>query len=138
MNFKSLPAFFAGIIFSMGLMISQMVNPNKVLNFLDVSGNWDPSLLFVMGSALSIYWIGYFLVKPKLAKPLLEGEFDLPVANNLNRSLSIGAMLFGLGWGLTGLCPGPAIANITGGSALIVLYVVAMCLTMFIYGKLSK
>ena len=133
MRYGSLSAFLIGFLFSAGLMISQMVNPQKVLNFLDVFGDWDPALILVMATALMVYWICYFLIKPRLAKPLLTKSFVLTNNKVVDAKLIRGACLFGMGWGLTGLCPGPAIANVSGGSLEVLLYVAVLCVTMFLY-----
>lgn len=119
---KNLSALIAGLIFGIGLTISQMVNPAKVLGFLDLFGNWDPSLAFVMGAALVVTAIGYRLVWMR-PRPVFEERFQVPGNRKVDARLAIGAVLFGVGWGLVGLCPGPAIAAITigGGPALIFL-----------------
>lgn len=133
MKLNHLFAFLSGLIFSIGLSVSQMVNPDKVLNFLDIFGQWDASLLLVMGSALVVYWIGYFLIKPKLASPIAEEHYHLPTHSVIDKPLVFGALLFGLGWGLTGLCPGPAVANIAGGEPKILVFLVVMLLSMKVY-----
>ncbi len=107
---KNLIAFISSFIFGMGLEISQMTNPQKVQGFLNIFGEWDPSLAFVMVSAIGINGILYFLLKNK--RPLFADRFDLPQKNEIDRSLLIGSFLFGLGWAISGFCPGPAIAGI--------------------------
>lgn len=102
-------ALLAGVIFGLGLTVSEMVNPAKVIAFLDVLGNWDPSLAFVMGSALVVTAIGYRLVW-LLARPVFAPTFQVPGSRHVDGRLATGAVLFGIGWGLVGLCPGPAIA----------------------------
>lgn len=99
--------FMSGIVFSIGLMISGMADPSKVLNFLDFFGSWDPSLAFVMGGASLTTFIGYRVVWRR-AKPVLNDEFDVPTTTTIDRPLLIGAALFGIGWGIGGFCPGPA------------------------------
>jgi len=101
----------AGLIFGIGLVISGMVNPAKVLNFLDVAGSWDPSLAFVMIGAIAVTASGYRLVLRR-PKPLFDPGFHLPVRDKIDRSLVIGSAIFGLGWGLFGFCPGPAITSL--------------------------
>ncbi|MAN74838.1 MAG: hypothetical protein CME84_12225 [Henriciella sp.] len=113
---RHLVALLAGLVFGLGLVISQMVNPAKVIAFLDLFGNWDPSLAFVMGAALIVTAIGYRLVWRR-PRPVLAERFQVPGNRKLDARLAIGALLFGLGWGLVGLCPGPAIAAITIGGA---------------------
>ena len=121
-------ALLCGMLFGAGLTISQMVNPNKVLNFLDVFGNWDPSLAFVMIGGISVFWLGFFLIVKKRPKPVLAEKFDLPTNSKMDKKLLFGGMLFGLGWGLAGICPGPAIANISGGDGKILGFIVMMLL----------
>lgn len=99
--------FLAGLVFGLGLVISGMADPAKVLNFLDLVGTWDPSLAFVMGGATVTAFIGYRLVWRRSA-PVLEPHFDLPTNSRIDRSLILGAALFGIGWGIGGFCPGPA------------------------------
>lgn len=105
---RSLSALAAGVIFGLGLIISQMINPEKVLAFLDVTGRWDPSLAFVMAGAAAISGLGYFLGRRR-GTPLLAAQFEIPNRRNLDARLLLGASLFGVGWGLVGFCPGPAV-----------------------------
>ena len=134
-----LVSLICGILFGVGLTLSQMVDPNKVLNFLDLFGNWDPSLAFVMIGGISVFSLGYFTIIKKRSKPILAEQFALPTNTLLDKKLVLGAMLFGLGWGLTGICPGPAMANISGGNAkiygFIVMMLVGMQLVSFITNK---
>jgi len=106
---RLLGVFFAGLLFGLGLTISDMINPDRVLSFLDVTGDWDASLLFVMAGAVLVTAMGYALVLRR-DSPLLAADFKLPTRRDIDFSLLAGASLFGLGWGLVGLCPGPAIA----------------------------
>lgn len=99
--------FLSGLVFGLGLVISGMANPAKVLNFLDLAGSWDPSLAFVMGGASVTAFIGYRLVWRRPA-PALEPTFDVPTNTRIDRPLITGAALFGIGWGIGGFCPGPA------------------------------
>jgi uncharacterized membrane protein YedE/YeeE len=101
----------AGLIFGLGLVISGMANPAKVLNFLDVAGNWDPSLAFVMLGAIAVTATGFQFVLRR-PKPLLEQSFHLPGQSSIDRPLVVGSAIFGLGWGLFGFCPGPAITSL--------------------------
>lgn len=111
-----LSAFAAGIMFGLGLALSGMTLPGKVLGFLDITGDWDPSLAFVMGGALSIFAPIYFLLKTRMDKPVLALEFDLPSKTEITPRLAIGAAIFGAGWGLAGFCPGTAITSLPAGS----------------------
>ena len=108
---KNLIALICGTMFGAGLALSGMTDTAKVLGFLDIFGSWDPSLAFVMGSALTVTIIGFKLVFRR-PKPLLDANFHLPAAKHIDINLIGGAILFGIGWGLYGLCPGPAIASI--------------------------
>jgi uncharacterized protein len=130
---KLVVVFFAGIIFAAGLVLGGMTDPKKVQAFLDIggigSGRWDPSLAFVMGGALIVASIA-FTVQPKRGKPWFASGFDLPALRHIDKSLIIGAALFGIGWGLAGYCPGPAIASVVTGGMDIVLFLPAMLVGM--------
>jgi uncharacterized membrane protein YedE/YeeE len=121
-----LTALISGLLFSIGLIVSGMSNPAKVLNFLDVTGNWDATLAFVMSGALLVTVPGFYCVLKRSA-PLLCGEFHLPTKSQIDAPLLMGATIFGIGWGLAGLCPGPAIASLATG-ACAVAFVAAMIL----------
>ena len=101
----------AGLVFGLGLLISGMANPAKVQNFLDLAGTFDPSLIFVMASAVAVTLAGYRLVLRR-PKPVLAQRFHLPAAKDIDARLLTGAALFGVGWGLSGFCPGPAITSL--------------------------
>jgi uncharacterized protein len=103
--------FLAGLIFGLGLLISGMANPAKVQNFLDLAGTFDPSLIFVMAGAVVVTLIGYRLVL-RGERPILAERFHLPAASIIDGQLILGAVLFGIGWGLSGFCPGPAIVSL--------------------------
>ncbi len=122
---QNLVSLFAGFIFGIGLALSQMINPDKVLNFLDVFGNWDPSLAFVMIGALAISFIAFHFI-PQRTAPLFEEKFSLPTRKDLDKPLIIGAILFGIGWGIAGYCPGPAIANLALASQDTLIFVISM------------
>ena len=104
-------SLLSGLIFGIGLTISSMINPAKVIGFLDITGNWDPSLIFVMIGAIALCSPAFYLLK-KRVKPLFSQEFEKPTIKDLDRHLIIGSSLFGLGWGMVGFCPGPAISSI--------------------------
>lgn len=118
-------ALISGLIFGLGLIVSQMVNPAKVLSFLDIAGRWDPSLAFVMASAVAVSALGTLIAKQRTA-PLFAQHFDWPTRSDIEPRLLWGALLFGLGWGLVGLCPGPALTGLTSGAWQIWVFVVAM------------
>lgn len=122
---RNLAALAAGVLFGVGLAVSQMVNPAKVLAFLDVAGRWDPSLALVMAGALAVALPGFRLAGRRPA-PLLADRFHAPARSPVDAPLLAGAALFGLGWGLVGFCPGPAIASLAYGRIESVGFVVAM------------
>jgi uncharacterized membrane protein YedE/YeeE len=130
-------AAISGVLFGAGLAISGMTNPAKVLAFLDVFGAWDPTLAFVMGGALAISTIGFALARRR-SRPWLAEGFSLPTRTDLDPQLIGGAVLFGVGWGLVGLCPGPALANLGRGSAEITLFVAAMIAGVFVYRAVRR
>ncbi len=129
---RALASLVCGFIFGCGLFISGMIRPDKVLNFLDVlaipSGNWDPSLAIVMGAALIVTAGGYALARRRT--PLLEAKNQWPTQKLIDRPLVVGSVLFGIGWGLVGLCPGPAIENLATLSPGVIVFVVAMAVGM--------
>lgn len=120
-----LAALFSGTLFGAGLAWSGMTNPARVLGFLDVTGNWDPTLVLVMGGALAVS-ASLFPLVLRHPRPVLAELFSLPSKHDLDARLLGGAALFGVGWGLAGLCPGPAIAGLITGSPAILLFVAAM------------
>jgi len=115
----------AGLIFGLGLVVSGMANPAKVLNFLDVAGTWDPSLAFVMGGAVAVVWVGYRWVLA-WPKPLFAAQFQVPSRRDIDLRLLVGPAIFGLGWGLSGLCPGPALTSIGLAAPGVLVFVPAM------------
>lgn len=129
---RMLTSFLAGGLFGAGLVVSQMTNPYKVVSFLDIFGNWDPSLAFVMGGALIVTYIGYRLVFGK-DRPLFEEQFHIPTSKNIDGRLVGGAALFGVGWGLSGLCPGPALSASTFGGELIFYFLAGMVGTVVLF-----
>ena len=130
-------SFCLGFLFSIGLSISGMVNPNKVIGFLDIFGTWDPDLIFVMGGAAGLNLITFrFVLKRK--NPLLGGTFKLPTSNQIDTRLIIGSALFGIGWGIGGICPGPGIANLFTLRTEAIVFVVFMLLGMLSFKIFDK
>ena len=127
-----LACFGCGLIFGTGLLISGMTEPEKVLGFLDIFGAWDATLAFVMAGAVAVASAGFALARRSNA-PLLAASFSWPSRNDIDAPLVLGAVLFGIGWGLVGICPGPALVNLAGLSAPIIVFVIAMALGMFGY-----
>jgi uncharacterized membrane protein YedE/YeeE len=117
----------AGLLFGLGLVISGMANPAKVQNFLDLAGIWDPSLVFVMGAAVVVTFLGYRLALRRPA-PLLADAFRVPTAKDIDARLVLGAAIFGIGWGLTGFCPGPALVALPLAAKGTLVFVPAMIL----------
>ena len=125
-------AFLAGTLFGLGLCVSQMINPKKVIAFLDVSGNWDPSLALVMAGALFITTVSFrYILRRKT--PLWNERFSVPTSQTIDGRLIAGAVLFGIGWGLAGFCPGPAIVSLAYGIHKSVVFVAAMIIGMVLY-----
>lgn len=122
----------SGVLFGAGLAISGMTNPAKVHGFLDVFGAWDPSLAFVMGGALAVTVPGFFILK-KRYKPVLAAAFQWPSRQDLDPDLIRGATFFGIGWGLAGFCPGPAIAGLAYGVPEVAIFTLAMLGGMFLF-----
>ena len=132
MFMRRLLTFIAGILFAIGLSIAGMTIPSKVINFLDVFGHWDPSLMFVMMGAIGVYSLLFHLVKPKMAKPFFADEFKLPTRIRIDVPLIIGAALFGAGWGLGGFCPGPALASVLLLDVRVFVFVGLMIVGMYL------
>jgi uncharacterized protein len=122
---SSLIGLLAGFAFGVGLAVSEMVNPAKVLAFLDVAGRWDPSLAFVMIGALAVTFVGFRLTAQR-SGPVFGERFEVPTARSIDPALLLGAAIFGIGWGLVGFCPGPAIASLAFELRRPAIFLVAM------------
>lgn len=129
---RILPGLIVGLIFGAGLALSDMVNPARVQAFLDVAGAWDPTLMYVMGAAILPSAIAH-LIRRRMSRPLLEDRFSVPENRRLDRPLMLGAALFGIGWGLVGFCPGPALAGLVLGAWQPWLFVAAMLAGMSVH-----
>ena len=127
----SLASFVCGLIFGFGLLISGMTQPTKVLGFLDIFGRWDPTLVFVMAGALAVSGMGFALLR-KRTRPVLATQYLWPTRTDIDRGLIVGSVLFGIGWGLVGLCPGPALVNLAGLMPTVTVFVLAMAGGMII------
>jgi uncharacterized membrane protein YedE/YeeE len=127
----------SGVLFGLGLIISGMVNPGKVIGFLDLAGDWDPSLIFVMGGGVTVTTSTFWLVLRR-ERPLFERKFFLPTKADLDGRLLMGAALFGIGWGIGGLCPGPAITALATLDPSVVLFVGAMLLGMVLQNLVAE
>ena len=122
---RILSALLCGLVFGVGLAISGMVNPAKVLGFLDITGQWDPSLLLVMAGGVAVFAAGFPLIRRRPG-PLFAATFELPTRRDIDAKLIVGAVLFGMGWGLAGLCPGPALTSLAFGMTKVYVFVGAM------------
>lgn len=120
-------ALISGIIFGIGLAIGGMLDPAKVVGFLNIFGIWDPSLAFVMGGGVMVNLIGYFMFIRRMDQPLCEARFHTPQNRSLDIPLLAGSVLFGIGWGMTGLCPGPAVASLLTNPSTGGLFLIALC-----------
>ena len=127
----------AGMIFGVGLAVSEMINPAKVLAFLDIAGRWDPSLAFVMAGALAVTAIGFRAVLKRPA-PWFDQWFEVPSRGEIDGRLIAGATVFGVGWGLVGFCPGPAIASLAYGYKESLVFVASMLAGMALYNGSSR
>ena len=134
---QTLAALVCGLIFGWGLLISGMVDPAKVIGFLDIFGAWDPSLAVVMATALAVSGVGFRIVAAR-ERPLLAAQRMWPTKSDVDAPLVIGATLFGVGWGLVGLCPGPAVENLATLSPRVIAFVVAMAFGMVFYSFWDK
>lgn len=127
-------ALGAGLVFGLGLSLSGMLDPVRVQGFLDLFGAWDPSLAFVLGGAVVVAFAGV-VVSRRLHRPVFDTAFHLPETRLIDRPLVIGSVLFGIGWGIAGFCPGPAIAALAFGKVEVVAFVVAMLAGMMIHDR---
>lgn len=133
---RLLAALAAGLIFGLGLSLSGMLDPARVRGFLDVTGDWDPTLAFVLGGAVSMAAAGYALAR-RLPRPAFDDAFEAPANRRIDRPLVAGAALFGIGWGLSGFCPGPAVAALSTGAAPVAVFVASMLLGMAAHHRLA-
>lgn len=132
-----LSAFAAGLLFGLGLIVSHMANPAKVLGFLDLAGRWDPSLAFVMGGAIAIGSLAFAFARRR-ATSLLGAPMSWPTATGIDRPLVVGSALFGISWGLAGFCPGPALVTASSGQPRAVLFVAAMLAGMALHRLFAR
>jgi uncharacterized membrane protein YedE/YeeE len=133
----NLNAFLVGLLFGLGLIISGMTDPSKVIGFLDLAGAWDPSLAFVMGGAILI-GVGAFTIAKKRQRSLLGAPMQLSSATELDKGLLIGSLVFGIGWGLSGFCPGPAVVSAAAGQPKAWIFVASMLAGMALYVVLAR
>ncbi len=129
--------FLAGLLFGLGLILSGMADPGKVLGFLDLAGAWDPSLAFVMGGAILVGVVGY-AVAGRRSNTLLGGTIELPKNREIDQRLIGGALLFGVGWGIAGFCPGPALVSLGSAQPKALVFVLAMAAGMLLFELLER
>lgn len=129
---KLIMALVAGLVFGLGLILSGMTDPAKVIGFLDLAGNWNPSLAFVMGGAVLVGLVAFRLAA-RLPKALLGDPMRIPGTRQIDRRLILGGLTFGIGWGLAGYCPGPALASLASGGSQPLLFTAAMLVGMAIF-----
>jgi uncharacterized membrane protein YedE/YeeE len=134
---KVLMSLITGIVFGIGLVISGMTNPAKVIGFLDITGNWDYSLALVMGGAVVFNFFAFKLIKKRRAS-ILGDAYECPTNRKIDKKLINGSALFGIGWGLIGICPGPGIVNLVNLDPSILLFVISMLIGMGIYKQFEK
>ncbi len=129
-------SLLTGLVFGLGLIVAGMVNPAKVLGFLDITGTWDPSLVFVMVGGIGVAAIGFYFAK-RQQHALLGGAMDVPRTRGIDQRLVVGSLMFGVGWGIAGFCPGPAVVSVGAGSVQAMIFAAAMLLGMVIFSALN-
>jgi uncharacterized membrane protein YedE/YeeE len=134
---NSITAFATGLLFGLGLILSGMTDPGKVIGFLDVFGTWDPSLAFVMGGAVLVSFFG-FLFANRRAKSFFGGALHLPQRRDIDAPLVLGSLAFGVGWGLAGFCPGPALVSLGSGQEKALVFVAAMAAGMLVHWAVER
>lgn len=135
--FSNASEYLIGVLFGLGLMVSGMTNPAKILAFLDLAGPWDPSLMFVMGGAVLVGLVAFYLAT-KRTESFLGGAMHLPTRRDIDQPLMIGSALFGIGWGLAGFCPGPALVSLGTGELKAFVFVIAMLAGMLLFDVLGQ
>ena len=130
-------ALVVGFVFAIGLGVSGMTQPQKVVGFLDLFGNWDPSLVFVMMGAIAVHFVSYRLICRR-STPLLDTKWHVPTKTELTPALIVGAVLFGAGWGLAGFCPGPAVTSLASFEPRVFYFVISMLVGMYLFRLVDK
>ena len=131
---NSLAALVVGFLFALGLGLSGMTQPQKVIGFLDLFGNWDPSLMFVMVGSIVVHFISYKLIR-KQRSPLFSKQWHVPTDKKITKSLILGSFIFGIGWGLAGYCPGPVVTSLASFEPRPLIFFVSMLIGMFIFNR---
>lgn len=133
----AITSFLAGLVFGLGLIVSGMADPAKVLGFLDLAGPWDPSLAFVMGGAIGVGVVAFFVARKRTVS-FLGAEMKMPTARHIDRRLVFGSLTFGVGWGVAGFCPGPALVAFGMGEVKAAVFVAAMLTGMGIFELIER
>lgn len=134
---RTLSAFIAGLLFGVGLAVSQMTNPLKVLGFLDVAGDWDASLMLVLGGAVTVTFIAFRFVLRR-TEPIFDSQFHLPKLSTVDKKLIGGSALFGVGWGIAGYCPGPGLASLSTLNPEAIVFVATLLAGMLVYRTFER
>lgn len=134
---NAVTAFWVGVLFAVGLALSGMTQPQKVIGFLDIFGSWDPSLLFVMIGAIGVHFIAYRWSLQRTS-PLLSAKWHIPTKKEVTSSLVLGSFIFGIGWGLAGYCPGPALTSLPTLQIKPFIFVLSMILGMFLFRVIDR
>jgi hypothetical protein len=134
---QSVVALLSGVLFGIGLLISGMAKPAKVIGFLDVFGAWDASLMLVMVGAIAVHFVAYRIASGK-SSPLLAAKFNVPTRRDIDLKLLFGATVFGIGWGLGGYCPGPGLVSLASGHAAVLVFVAALLVGLYGTAKLER
>lgn len=138
MNIKqTLAALIAGLVFGLGLIVSGMANPEKVLGFLDLAGLWDPSLAFVMGGAIIVGLVAFAIARRRTLS-FLGLKMNIPTATHIDKRLVIGSLMFGIGWGIAGFCPGPGLVALGAGEGKAAVFVASMVAGMLVFEALER
>lgn len=134
---NAVAALVVGFVFALGLGLSGMTQPQKVIGFLDLFGNWDPSLIFVMAGAIAVHFVTYKLIRRR-ASPLLSTQWHVPTKKDITPALIIGAFIFGVGWALGGFCPGPAVTSLASFTKTPLVFVISMLVGMVLFRIVDK
>ena len=136
-HFGLLSQYLIGVLFGFGLLVSGMSNPQKILNCLDITGSWDPSLMFVMGGAVIVGLAGFYVVSQR-SEAFFGGALHIPTRRDITKPLLMGSFIFGAGWGIAGFCPGPALVSLGSGQLKALVFVIAMLIGMTICERFFK
>jgi uncharacterized protein len=128
---QAFASFVSGVVFALGLALSGMTQPAKIIGFLDVFGNWDQSLVFVLASAVGVYYLSFQIIT-KRKGPIIAATFQIPTKNDVDLRTTVGALIFGVGWGISGLCPGPILTTLATATLPVVILLVSMVVGLYI------